>query len=441
MRFDPRFAVAAILVGVLAVSISACGGGGDTGSSGTTSTGSSDRGDVSGTIKVWDTEYKVLPLYTKAIDQLDAEFEELHPGVKVVREAQPLAGMSALLHSAFTAHEGPDAVLMQTGEGLFSYSQGMEVLNDQLDPALQDELTGWGSVTPGFTEEGDHYGVPFGLIGFDFYYNKELFKQAGLPTDFEPQTWDEVREAGEALKQAGIQPFVGGNKEGSQGLLWMTQGYETVATPEQYTELAEGTLDYTDEGMTNAFGPMFEMAEAGLLDLPTMASTEIAQGCGEFADGKGAMTIGFWNAFCYWGEFEAALGKGNLGYFLAPGTKDPGTNAAYAMAVPDFAENKDGALALIEFEASKKGTETLVDVGGFFPNRDDVSLPASMPAMGEEMVEIARESVSKTSPLIMVPAAVYEGPMTTEINQALQGRTTLEAALEAMQEVAEKEAR
>lgn len=85
--------------------------------------------------------------------------------------------------------------------------------------------------------------------------------------------------------------------------------------------------------------------------------------------------------------------------------------------------------------------ETLVDLGGFFPNRDDVPLPAEWSAIGKEMVEIARESEAKTSPLVMVPAAVYEGPMTTEINQALQGRTTLEAAQEAMQETAEKEAR
>ena len=43
------------------------------------------------------------------------------------------------------------------------------------------------------------------------YYNKDLFKEAGIES--EPQTWDEFLEDCKKLKDAGIQPIVMGDKD------------------------------------------------------------------------------------------------------------------------------------------------------------------------------------------------------------------------------------
>src|SRR4051794_34745717 len=88
-----------LLLGALALGISACGGGGTSGGGGASGGGETpaERGEITGTIEVWDTEYTVLPEYTEATDQLDAEFEKLHPGVTVKREVQPLDGLEPLL--------------------------------------------------------------------------------------------------------------------------------------------------------------------------------------------------------------------------------------------------------------------------------------------------------------------------------------------------------
>ncbi|MEV6108485.1 extracellular solute-binding protein [Streptomyces sp. NPDC051940] len=48
--------------------------------------------------------------------------------------------------------------------------------------------------------DGKRYGIPNGTDGRVLYYNKELFKQAGLPADWQPTSWDEVLQAGEKLK-------------------------------------------------------------------------------------------------------------------------------------------------------------------------------------------------------------------------------------------------
>ena len=52
------------------------------------------------------------------------------------------------------------------------------------------------------------YGVPFNLGMVGFWYNKDLFAQAGI--DAPPATWDEFLEDVQALKDAGITPITVG---------------------------------------------------------------------------------------------------------------------------------------------------------------------------------------------------------------------------------------
>jgi ABC-type glycerol-3-phosphate transport system substrate-binding protein len=212
-KLKSGFALAVLCM--VALGIAACGGGSDSGSSSSTGASGGDSAKLSGTVEVWDFEYETIPRWTEVMDALDQEFEKLNPGVKVERVAQPYENWEAVYRAAFTAREGPDAMLFQPGaSGLLSFKDGLEPLNDRISPDLKEHLNQWESVTPNLTPDGEIYGIPYTTQAWVFYYNKELFKKAGLPTDFEPKTWAEVREAGEKLKAAGIQPFTGGNKEG-----------------------------------------------------------------------------------------------------------------------------------------------------------------------------------------------------------------------------------
>ncbi|GAA4593113.1 extracellular solute-binding protein [Planotetraspora phitsanulokensis] len=52
--------------------------------------------------------------------------------------------------------------------------------------------------------EGKKYGLPQGTDGRVLYFNKDLFKKAGLPADWQPKSWQEIIDAGNALKAAGV---------------------------------------------------------------------------------------------------------------------------------------------------------------------------------------------------------------------------------------------
>ncbi|MBS1677304.1 MAG: extracellular solute-binding protein [Actinobacteria bacterium] len=422
------------LAGLLAIALVACGGGGDSQSG---ATGGSEA-NVSGKIAVWDFEYETTPGYTKAIKALDAEFEKLHPGVTIERTAQPYENYEAIYRAAFTAHEGPDIMTMSPGQsGVLSYKNGLEELNDRISPEMNESISQWESVTPGLAAEGPRYGVPFGIQGWVFYYNKQLFAKAGLSTSFQPKSWGELISAGKRLKAAGIQPFAGGNKEGSETWGWFSLGFQSANTPQQTTELAEGKMSYTDEAVTKAFQPEIETQEAGLYPSDRFGKTAI-EGFTQFAEGKGAMILGFWTTGGYWGDFNPAIGEKNLGIFYPPGNAQVGTLAGYADSIPVFAKNKDAAWALIEFLSSKKASETFFREAGILPNRGDVTLPKSAPVQARELVEASRSPERVIAPNAALQAAVNFGTMPAEMNQVLQGRTSLEGAQEAMQETAEK---
>lgn len=430
-----RLALASSIVVVLALVIAACGGGGGSDSNAT----SVSTGKIGGTVTVWDPEYGAFPQYHRAADQIDSEFERLNPGVKVDRIAQPVEGWEAQDRAAFVAREGPDIMVLQPGAaGVLSFSKGLEVLNEKIDASLENDLTQWESATAGFTAEGPHYGVPIGLNGIVFYYNKKLFAKAGLPETFEPKTWSEVLGAAARLKAAGIQPFTGGNKEGYENQFWFSMGFQTQSSPQQAIELAEGEMPYTDEAVAEAFGPEFEAQEAGYYPADRFTTSLYTDGVTRFGEGQGAMITGLWNVAAYWGEFNEALGEKNVGIFFPPGNHPIGTLANNVLSIPTFAKNETAAVALIEFIASRKGMEILAEIGGYMPNRLDVPLPADAPIQAQELLEASRQPGRVMVPYIMLPSAVVYGPMSTEINEALQGRTSLEQAQQAMQETAEK---
>lgn len=428
-----QFAALALLA-LSAGAFAACGsGGGESDTNGA-------EAELSGTVTVWDGEYEAIPEYTKAIDKVDANFEQLHPGVRVDRVAQPQVGYEPIYRAAFTARQGPDVMVFQPGAlGVLSFTKGLAVLNDLLDPDLQDELTQWETVTPDYTADGEHYGVPVGVNGQVFYYNKKLFAKAGLPTDFEPASWDEVLEAGEKLKAAGVLPFSAGNKEGSETQLWFSGGFQTLSTPEQIRELGSGEMPYTDEAVANGFGPLLETYEAGLFPDDFFDLEHWSEGYVKFQEGKAGMAFGLWASAGYWKEFNPELGEDNVGMFFAPGTSSLGTTANIAYAIPKYVEDKDAALALLEYTASKEGAEILHDVGGYLPNRKDVPIGEDASSQERELREAFADRDLVTLPLAIIPANVAFGPMVTEISEVLQGRTSLEDAQAAMQEFAEKE--
>ncbi|MFD9698615.1 extracellular solute-binding protein [Lentzea sp. NPDC059081] len=56
--------------------------------------------------------------------------------------------------------------------------------------------------------DGKRYGVPMGTDGRVLFFNKKLFAQAGLPSNWQPRSWQDVLDAGAKLKALpGVTPI------------------------------------------------------------------------------------------------------------------------------------------------------------------------------------------------------------------------------------------
>ena len=171
---------------------------------------------------------------TKIIDGLAADFEKQNPGIKV----KPIYAGSYqdTITKALTAAKGGDAPTMAVILSTDMYTlidEGVVVPFDDLAKTAQDKA--WmNSFYPGFMKNsqtgGKTWGIPFQRSTVVMYWNKDLFKEAGLDPNKPPQNWDELVEMGRKLtkKDAAGNVSTCGIQVPSSGFpYWLFQGFTT----------------------------------------------------------------------------------------------------------------------------------------------------------------------------------------------------------------------
>ncbi len=88
--------------------------------------------------------------------------------------------------------------------GEFADAGYIKPLSDIVGTGRVDQWDGWAQIPAAIqnntTYNGKRYGVPVGTDGRVIYFNKKLFAQAGLPTDWQPKSWDYIISAAQAIK-------------------------------------------------------------------------------------------------------------------------------------------------------------------------------------------------------------------------------------------------
>ena len=204
------------LLAILVLLVAACGDGtaGDTtttaepgattttGAEATTSTGAAAEPV---TIEWWHIQ-NTDPMMTVWQDMAN-EFVEANPNVTINITVMENEAFKAALQTNLQAGEVPDLFQSWGGGGL----------REQVDAGLVQDITDLSSGFIGDLNEGAvglyqiddvQYGIPFNLGMVGFWYNKDLFTEAGI--DAPPATWDEFLEDVQALKDAGITPIAVG---------------------------------------------------------------------------------------------------------------------------------------------------------------------------------------------------------------------------------------
>lgn len=75
---------------------------------------------------------------------------------------------------------------------------------DEVVGAEVNDWEGWGqipeAVQANMSYEDRRYGIPAGTDGRVLYFNRDIFEQAGLPDDWQPTSWDDIRDTAETLR-------------------------------------------------------------------------------------------------------------------------------------------------------------------------------------------------------------------------------------------------
>ena len=105
------------------------------------------------------------------------------------------------------------------------------------------------------------YDLPLGQNIEGFWYNKELFAQAGIETP--PVTWDEMLADADKLMEAGIQPFAVGGADQWPATRWLNAYVMRKGGVDFMDKAYAGEVKYTDDVLVEAAAAFQDMVNKG----------------------------------------------------------------------------------------------------------------------------------------------------------------------------------
>lgn len=153
------------------------------------------------TLTQWQTNLR--PADLEGINKLIAAFEAKNPGIKIKIEQTPWATHNQKLLAANAAGSGLPDVGRLGDVGQAANVGFIKPLDALIDPAWKSSIVdvAWADVT--FPKEGEKqnhvWAVPKMLATEVWFYNKTMFRKAGLDPDKPPQTLEEFQKVARAL--------------------------------------------------------------------------------------------------------------------------------------------------------------------------------------------------------------------------------------------------
>lgn len=301
-RLAALAAASAFAVGTLA----ACSGGGDSGDEG---------GDV--TLTWWHNATSgPLPAVW---EKVATDFEAAHPGVNVEQTGYQNEDLQrTLVPNALAAGDPPD--LLQVWPGGELRDQVANGYLQPLDDALADAVSSIGPTVNPWQVDGKTYGIPFTFGIEGFWYNTELFEQAGIDTP--PTTLDELKTDVGKLRDAGIAPIAVGAGDKWPAAHWWYQFALHSCSPETVQKAATD-FDFSDSCWVEAGDQLEDFIGINPFQegfLGTAAQTGAGSSAGLLANGQAAMELmGHWNAGVIGGLTPDQTVPAFLGWFPFPG--------------------------------------------------------------------------------------------------------------------------
>lgn len=342
--------VAALSLGLLA----GCSGG----SSSKTSKEAASKDDV----KVW-VQFSDETAEGKAWEQVVQNFNKKYKGkYKVVTEYIPRSGSGGgyedKVNAAITTNSLPDVITLD-GPNTAAYAKSKVItpLDDYLkDDNMEDVLD---SIKQQGTYDGKFYAFGYSESNVGIYYNKKMFKEAGidessLPTLKKPWTWDEFKAVSKKLKdhfkEAAIDFRLNSNDEmlpyAYMPLIWSNGGSvvnedgtkaEGYFNSKESTQAVQFIQDIVKEGYTTV-SPVEKGFETGQYPMVLSGSWTIADLQTNYKD----------------------IDFGILPYPVSNKTKKlVSPSGSWQLAVTTKSNKKDAAAEFVKFATNTESSEIL----------------------------------------------------------------------------------
>ncbi|MFD4692585.1 extracellular solute-binding protein [Streptomyces sp. NBC_00683] len=405
-----RGITATALVAALALAATACGSDDETG-------GSKSSGELSGTVTWWDTS--TVGSEDKVFKKLAEGFEKKHPKVDVKYVNVPFGEAQNKFKNAAQAGAGaPDVIRSEvawTPEfadlGYLAPLDGTSALKNEKDFLEQAAAS---------TKYKDKtYAVPQVIDSMGIFYNKKIFKEAGVEV---PSSIADLKTVSKTIKE----------KTGKTGLYlrgddayWFLSFLYGEGGDLVDASTKSVTVD-KPEGV-KAFKTVKDLVDSGAAKTDATDGWENMQS--SFKDGKVAMMING-----PWAVADTLTGKefadkANLGIAPVPaGSASQGApQGGHNLAVYAGSKNLDASYAFVEYMTS---VETQAQTAGelnLLPTR--TSAYAKQEAVDSEIVGFFKPVVETAveRPWIPETGSLF-APLVTEYTKVLTGQTTPEKA-------------
>ncbi|MCS7463853.1 ABC transporter substrate-binding protein [Paenibacillus doosanensis] len=385
----------------LAAALAACGSGG-----GSSPEQSANPADGNKQVEITFANWISVEEGTKeAYNQLIADFEQKHPNIKVKSIGIPFAQFKDQVLVSSAGGNPPDVAMSnQNFTPAFDGAKMAEPLEALLGADMINDIVDGSKA--GVTFNGKVMAMPWAPHPSALFWNKTVFKQAGLDPEKPPKTWDEMIEMAKKIAALGKDekgnPIYGigenGASESYTGNMLMRIAYsyggkfvddKGAIVYDQGTALKD-SLAYIKDMIGNKISPKGAMMK----DLRPMFANNAL---GMLVDGDFGRT-----------NFRSMSGKGEAfdkewGVTTVPAGKSGKSETVFTehqLVVAAGSKHKQEAAEFVKYLVSKDAMAIYHKLNGVMSSRKSI---ASLPEMNEDdYAKVFNEQMKTASPL---PAA------------------------------------
>jgi raffinose/stachyose/melibiose transport system substrate-binding protein len=343
-----------------------------------------------------------------AYQEIIADFNKLHPDVRIKFEAFEPTSYNTILSTALAGGKGPDLIQARAYGGLEAFAKPGYFL--ALDKTTVPELDNFAPdvlAAETMREDGKIYAVPFATQTVLILYNKELLQKNGVNP---PESWDDMIAAARALKAKGVMPFANGTATAWQNEILMGAFAPSIYGSAFNADLVAGKATFEDKRFVDALAKLGELKEhlpQGFtgVDYPTMQQL--------FISGRAAMIAA--------GSFEIANfrrqnPKLEIGVIPGPALSKGGPRLVSLFVDGGYAinaktEHKADAIKFIRYVASPRFGEL------FSAKLGNISPIKGVKIEDGLLADVARLNAS-SAPYVMLVNFRYQEPTGSTLIQS-----------------------